>query len=167
MEGPSGVIGSCAGRGEPPDPALPGGILGGCGHSYPAPRNPSSSRPRLVWRDSGAVRRGPRSPPDPHQSTRPFVSESPVWARERSPIYGMRPGAPRYYNLVVVEPGALIPLLRRPGFPIGFARSNIPGNREPSARPVASFPEVFTPASLRDLRPATKKGLLRSVRDPN
>ncbi len=43
-------------------------------------------------------------------------------AAKRSPICGMRPSPPRYYNLANVEPGALItPLLRPPGFPFGFA----------------------------------------------
>jgi hypothetical protein len=61
-------------------------------------------------------------PPTPHRSTRPTAYGSPGWASQRPPVWGMRAASPRRYNLVVVEPGASItPLLRPPGFPIGFA----------------------------------------------
>jgi hypothetical protein len=66
------------------------------------------------------------APPGTPLIASPQATASPVWASQRPPVWGMRSVSPRHYNLVNVEPGALIfPLLRPPGFPFGFAPASL------------------------------------------
>ena len=54
---------------------------------------------------AGAVHRGPRSPPGPLWKHTPCRETSPVWARQRSPVWGMRPWPARHYNRDRFRPG--------------------------------------------------------------
>jgi hypothetical protein len=55
----------------------------------------------------------------------PPVKTCPIGARKKSPIWGMRPGPPRYYNLIIVRSGALctfpLPRAARLFFSLGCA----------------------------------------------
>jgi hypothetical protein len=104
-------------------PAGPSARLSGA-RPFALPRadslSPPSSRPRVE--ESGGHAPRPPIPSGPASKHKPLASESPVWAGQRPPVWGMRSAPLRHYNLVNVEPGASItPLLRPPGFPVGFA----------------------------------------------
>jgi hypothetical protein len=79
--------------------------------------------PSSCGRSRGPRAAAPGPPPRPHPITRPLASESPVWARQRSPVWGMRPWPPRYYNRDRFKPGAPSTPSegRRLGFPLGVA----------------------------------------------
>src|SRR5215211_2415859 len=72
--------------------------------------------------------RGVGAPPFPslevskHSSS---VEKSPIWARKKSPILGICPGPPRYYNLINRQAGHLLNLSsppERPGFSLALPR---------------------------------------------
>jgi hypothetical protein len=52
--------------------------------------------------------RQPNAPPSPSlliSKHRPSVKKSSIWSRKKSPIWGMRSGPPRYYNLMNRQAG--------------------------------------------------------------
>jgi hypothetical protein len=70
--------------------------------------SPKSAEPRstAILQIRGRCHGAPQSPPGPHQNTPALVSGYPVWARQRSPIWSMRPRPPRRYNRFRFRPGS-------------------------------------------------------------
>ena len=69
--------------------------------------HPHSRGLRFALRTVGE--RQPNAPPSPSarlSKHRSSAEKSSIWGRKKSPIWGMRSGPVRYYNLIVVKPGA-------------------------------------------------------------